>query len=99
RMWNPSSQVLATSPGAAQGGHQSSLLSAKFVSPTQLASSSLDRTIRLWTYTEEDEFSGTVTPQLELYGHKGAVESISVHAPSNRILSASADNRVGFWYT
>lgn len=99
RMWNPSSQVLATSPGATQGGHQSSILSAKFVSPTQLASSSLDRTIRLWTYTEEDEFSGTVMPQLELYGHKGAVDSISVHAPSNRILSASADHSVGFWST
>jgi WD40 repeat protein len=99
RMWNPSSQVLATSPGAAQGGHQSSILSAKFVSPTQLASSGLDRTIRLWTYTEEDDFSGTVMPQLELYGHKGAVESISVHAPSNRILSASADHSVGFWST
>jgi WD40 repeat protein len=99
RMWNPSSQVLATSPGAAQGGHQSSILSAKFISPTQLASSGLDRTIRLWTYTEEDDFSGTVMPQLELYGHKGAVESISVHAPSNRILSASADHSVGFWST
>jgi len=99
RMWNSSSQVLATSPGAAQGGHQSSILSAKFVSPTQLASSGLDRTIRLWTYTEEDDFSGTVMPQLELYGHKGAVESISVHAPSNRILSASADHSVGFWST
>jgi WD40 repeat protein len=99
RMWNPSSQVLATSPGAAQGGHQSSILSAKFISPTQLASSGLDRTIRLWTYTEEDDFSGRVMPQLELYGHKGAVESISVHAPSNRILSASADHSVGFWST
>ena len=99
RMWNSSSQVLATSPGAAQGGHQSSILSAKFVSPTQLASSGLDRTIRLWTYTEEDDFSGTVMPQLELYGHKGPVESISVHAPSNRILSASADHSVGFWST
>jgi WD40 repeat protein len=99
RMWNPSSQVLATSPGATQGGHQSSILSAKFISPTQLASSGLDRTIRLWTYTEEDDFSGAVMPQLELYGHKGAVESISVHASSNRILSASVDHSVGFWST
>jgi WD40 repeat protein len=99
RLWNQSSQVLATSPGPAKGGHQSSILSAKFVSPTQLASSGLDRTIRLWTYTEENGFSGTMTPQLELYGHKGAVESISVHAPSNRILSASTDHSVGFWST
>lgn len=99
RLWSPSSQVLATSPGPAQGGHQSSILSAKFVSPTQLASSGLDRTIRLWTYTEENGFSGTMMPQLELYGHKRAVESISVHAPSERILSASADHSVGFWST
>jgi WD40 repeat protein len=100
RMWNPSSQVLATSPGISQGGHQSSILSAKFISSSQLASSGLDRTIRLWTYAEEEEgFSGTIKPQLELYGHKGGVESISVHAPSSRILSASADHSVGFWST
>ena len=99
RVWNSSSQVLATSPSAAQGGHQSSILSAKFVSNSELASSGLDRTIRLWKYAEEDGFSGTIKPQLELYGHKGSVESISTHAPSNRILSASADHSVGFWST
>jgi ribosome biogenesis protein len=100
RMWNPSSQVLATSPGASEGGHQSPILSAKFVSPSQIASAGLDRTIRLWAYRdEEDGFSGTIKPQLELYGHKGGVESISVHSPSNRILSASSDHNVGFWST
>ena len=72
RVWNSSSQVLATSPGAAQGGHQSSILSAKFVSHSQLASSGLDMTIRLWSYTEEDDtFSGTIKPQLQLYGPQG----------------------------
>lgn len=100
RMWNPSAQVLATSPDPSQGGHQSSILSAKVVSPSQLASSGLDRTIRVWSYTEEEGgFSGTIKPQLQLYGHRGAVESISVHAPSSRILSASADHSVGFWST
>ncbi len=100
RIWNPSSQVLATSPSAAEAGHASSVKSAKFVSPTQLASSGLDRTVRVWKYSEEaDGFTGSIKPQLELYGHKGGVESISVHGPSNRILSASADHNVGFWST
>jgi ribosome biogenesis protein YTM1 len=100
RMWNPSSQVLATSPGASEGGHQSPILSTKFVSPSQIVSAGLDRTIRLWAYRDgEDGFSGTIKPQLELYGHKGGVESISVHSPSNRILSASSDHNVGFWST
>jgi ribosome biogenesis protein YTM1 len=56
--------------------------------------------VRLWKYSEsEDGFSGKIAPQLELYGHKSGINSLSVHAPSNRILSASADHSVGFWST
>lgn len=98
RVWNMSSDVLATSPSAAHGGHASSIKATKFVSPTQLCSSGLDRTIRIWKYSEDPEgFTAAISPQIELYGHKASVDSLAVHQPSNRLLSASADHSVGFW--
>lgn len=100
RIWNTSSRVIATSPDPLGGGHASSIRSAKFLSPTQLVSSGLDRTIRLWQYNEEQPESRTkISPKLELYGHRGSVDSIAVHGPSNRILSASADHTIGLWST
>lgn len=98
RMWNMSSQTIATSPSVTEGGHSGSVKAAKLVSPSQIVSAGLDRTVRVWKYSEEnDGFSGTISPQLELYGHKAGIESVAVHAPTNRILSASSDNAVGFW--
>ncbi|KAF7509733.1 ribosome bioproteinsis protein ytm1 [Endocarpon pusillum] len=100
RIWNSSSQVLATSPSPSDGGHTSSVTSSKFLSPTKLVSSGLDRTVRVWKYRADGaEASGKVAPQLELYGHRGSVNSIAVHGHSNRILSASADHSVGVWST
>lgn len=100
RVWNMSSQIMATSPAAGEGGHSASIKAAKFVSPSQIASAGLDRTVRLWKYSEEEGgFSGTIAPQLELYGHKSGIESLAAHAPSNRMLSASSDHNVGFWST
>ena len=82
------------------GGHISSIKATKFVSPTQLVSSGVDRTIRTWKYAEDSEgASGTISPQIELYGHKASVDALAVHQLSNRMLSASADHCVGFWST
>jgi ribosome biogenesis protein len=100
RVWNKSGQAIATSTSYSAGGHASSVKSAKFISPTQIASSGLDRTIRIWKYIEaEDHFSAELKPTLELYGHKGSVDSIAVHGPSNRVLSASNDGTIGLWTT
>lgn len=100
RVWNMSSQIVATSPSVTDGGHSASIKAAKFISPNQIASAGLDRTVRLWKYAEEDGgFDGKLSPQLELYGHKSGIESLATHAPSNRMLSASSDHTVGFWST
>lgn len=100
RVWNKSSQILATSPSPSDGGHTSSIRNAKFLSSSQIVSCGLDRTVRLWKYSETDKAApGSIAPQLELYGHKGSVDSIAVHGPSSRILSASADHCVGIWST
>lgn len=98
RVWNKSGQTIATSTSSSLGGHTSSIKAAKFLSPTQIASSGLDRTIRLWKYSEsEDHFSADLKPTLELYGHKSSVESLAVHGPSSRILSASTDGSICLW--
>jgi ribosome biogenesis protein len=100
RVWNKSGQAIATSPGYTAGGHSSSIHSARFISPTDIASSSMDRTIRVWKYTEtEDHLSAELKPVLELYGHTKSIDSIDVHGPSNRILSASSDTTIGLWTT
>ena len=100
RVWNTSSQVLATSPGMAQGGHSSFVKSAKFISPTQIVSGGFDRTVRLWKYSEDsDGFSASLVPSLELYGHKASVDSVVPHEQSGRILTASSDHSVGLWST
>ena len=100
RVWNMSSEVIATSPSADEGGAHSAILAAKFISPSQIASSGLDRTVRIWEYSEDaDGFSASITPKLELHGHKMAVNSLAVHHPSSRILSASQDHSIRFWST
>lgn len=100
RVWNTSGACIATSASSSAGGHTASIKSAKFLSNNQIASSGLDRTVRLWKYTEsEDGFSAELKPTLELYGHRGAIDNIAIHAPSNRILTASTDGSVGIWST
>lgn len=100
RVWNKSGQAIATSTSSSLGGHTSGIKAAKFLSPTQIASSGLDRTIRLWKYSEsQDHFSAKLKPTLELYGHRCSVDSIAVHSPTSRILSASLDGTVGIWST
>jgi WD40 repeat protein len=100
RVWNASAQVLATTPGPNQGGHGALVKSVKWVSPTQAVSGGLDRTVKVWRYSEDqDGFSANLTPQIELFGHKSSVDCVAAHAASSRVLSASADQSVGIWST
>ena len=100
RIWNASGQVITTSPSGSHGGHTASIKAAKFLSNSQLASAGMDRTVRVWKYTEKDQFSsGDLKPTLELYGHTGSIDSLEVDGSSKRILTASADGAIGFWST
>ncbi|KAL8661456.1 MAG: hypothetical protein Q9202_005575 [Teloschistes flavicans] len=100
RVWNMSSEITATSPGASDGGHISSIKEARFMNPSQIVSSATDRTMRIWKYSENGNLSpASITPQIELHGHKASVDSLAVHPQSHRLLSASADHSVGFWST
>lgn len=100
RIWNGSGDVVATSPAAGHGGHTAGVKAARFLSPTQLASAGLDRTVRVWRYAEADGgASGDLRPALELYGHKSSVDSLDVDGPAGRLLTASADGAIGLWST
>jgi ribosome biogenesis protein YTM1 len=100
RIWDGSGQVIATSPSQSHGGHSSSIKAAKFLSNTLLASGGLDRCVRVWKYSEaEGSFSGDLKPTLELYGHRGAIESLEVDGTSRRVLTASSDGSIGLWTT
>lgn len=100
RIWNGSGQVIAISPSSSNGGHSAAVKTAKFLSPTQIASAGMDRTVRVWKYAESgDHSSGDLKPTLELYGHKGTIESLDVHTPTGRLMTASSDGTVGLWTT
>ncbi|RKF57053.1 Ribosome biogenesis protein ytm1 [Erysiphe neolycopersici] len=100
RIWSKSGQIISTSAGSEMGGHTSSIKTAMFMSPTQVASGGLDRTLKIWKYKEaEDKFSGELKPKLELIGHTGSIESIDSHGPSGRLISSSMDGTVRVWTT
>ncbi|KAK4173292.1 WD40-repeat-containing domain protein [Triangularia setosa] len=100
RIWNASGEVLVTSPSASHGGHSASIKAAKFISSSQLASTGMDRSIRVWKYTDSGASGqAELKPTLELYGHRASVDSLEVDGPSKRILTASADGSVGLWST
>ncbi|KAI1429550.1 WD40-repeat-containing domain protein [Xylaria sp. FL1777] len=97
QVWDPSGKAVARSGG---GGHTASAKAVRFLSSTQIASAGLDRTVRIWKYTETDGgLQATLKPSLELYGHKASVDALDVHGPTNRVLSASADGAIGLWTT
>lgn len=99
RVWNNSNTaLLATSPSATYNGHTASVKAVKFLTPSKIVSAGNDRTLRIWNYIE-NEASASIVPTLELYGHGSKINSISVHAPTTHILSASDDHSIGLWST
>ncbi|ETN38661.1 uncharacterized protein HMPREF1541_06698 [Cyphellophora europaea CBS 101466] len=102
RVWNTSSNVIATSPGKGGGGHSSFIKDAKFVSASQIVSVGFDRVVRLWKYEEaEDGLSASISPRLQLYGHASSIDSVAScrHKDAHRLLTASADHTIGHWST
>lgn len=103
RVWSTSSQLLAISNSTSDSPTPQAIKTAKFLSPTKIVTSGNDRVIRLWNYQEPDEMSESyeclakLYPVMDLFGHRSSVESLAVHAPSSRILSASSDHTVGIW--
>lgn len=96
RIWNLSSQVIATGEY-----HRARPNDAKFLSKSQVVSAGIDRAVLLWDFQDSETGSGTgvLKPKLELIGHKSAIESLAVDSSSSRILSASQDYKIGFWTT
>ena len=96
RVWDRAGGVLAVSPGAADGGHRRRINTAKFISPSRVASAGLDGTVLVWEYAESGE-KGALKPILELSGHADQIRDIAVHRPSSKFLTASSDGHVALW--
>lgn len=93
RTWSASGECIATSPAL----HTMAIKSAKFLSPNMVVSSSMDRSVRIWKYSESSPTSGTFTPALELYNHSEFVNRLAVHTSSQKILAASADHTLSIF--
>lgn len=85
-------------------GHSQPVKSVKFISPTRFITAGMDRTIRLWRSgvisdedVDKDTQNGSTFALLDY--HKSAVSSLDLHLKTNRILSGSYDNSIGFWST
>jgi len=94
RLWDLSGNVIATSSASEAPALTSvtSLLSAKFLSPTSVVSAGFDSRVRIWDYTESNTgASSTFTPRVDFLAHAHAINSLAVHGPTSRILSGSAD--------
>lgn len=94
RVWNTSGDVLATSEAPNNGGRITSLKTAKWLSEKKMVAAGLDNTVRVYRY---DDDTRTITTALELFNHRWGVEDVAVHAPSNRILSASSDTTISLF--
>lgn len=98
RIWNPSGEAIATSVAGRAGGHTQRVNAVRWLSSTKLASAGLDRKIVVWDYNESDDgFSGSLKPNMELWGHGKIINNIDVNCSTKRILTASSDGSVGLW--
>ena len=111
RVWNMSSEVIATSPLTPSGGGERGrgplpVKAVRFLSSSRIVSSGVDRTIRVWNLKAGDGngngdsmigSKASITPMLELYGHEASIDCLAVNVANGRILSASADHKLGIW--
>lgn len=98
RVWSPSGDAIAVSSAGRTGGHTQRVNAVRWLSTKQLASAGLDRKVVVWDYSESDDgFSGSLKPNMELWGHEKDINSIDINGTTKRILIASSDGRVGLW--
>jgi WD40 repeat protein len=94
RVWNTSGDVLAVSEAPNNGGRITSLKAAKWLSNTKVVAAGMDNTVRVYRY---DDDTRTLSTSLELFSHRWPVNSVAVHSPSSRILSASSDTTISLF--
>jgi WD40 repeat protein len=101
RVWSASTnELLAQSSALSE--HSQVVKMVKFLTPSLLVATGYDGVVRIWKYDHEHAHQPgddprSILPSKEFHGHKHIVNSVSVHLPSSRILSASSDHTVGLW--
>ena len=102
RVWNTSSQIIATSTYLGDPRFVSATKAVKFVSSNKLVSAGMDRTIRLLKFRGAESVIGkdaSISHEADLHYHKQMVLDLDVQIPEQRLLSASADHTLAFWNT
>lgn len=107
RVWNASGVVTATSALCTSASCQS-IYNATWISPSRIVSSGFGVPIRLWSYSEPGlevdqnltpNTTGTLSPQLDLYAHRGASNCLAIHKETSHILSAGDDGTLALFST
>ncbi|KAF2259845.1 microtubule-associated protein [Lojkania enalia] len=94
RVWDLSGNCLAVSAPPNNGSRISSLKCVNWLNDKTIVAAGMDSVVRVFDY---DADARTITQSLELYNHKWPVENLAVHAPSDRILAASADTTISLF--
>ncbi|KAI5811503.1 WD40-repeat-containing domain protein [Peziza echinospora] len=95
RIWDLSGNILAEA-----SGHTAAVKAVDWISQDRLLTASLDRTVRLWSYAEdEDHTTGTVTALAEYIGHKSAINTIAISPSTNQFITSSLDGTSLLWST
>ncbi|RPB28848.1 WD40 repeat-like protein, partial [Terfezia boudieri ATCC MYA-4762] len=93
-------------------GHQGAVKTVGWIAQKRFLTGSIDQTVRLWGYDEpvidddlmidnhdDEKPRGIVSPIAEFLGHKGVINCLSIHTPTNHFLTASSDGTIGLWST
>lgn len=102
RVWNTSSQVIATSTYLGDSRFVSATKAVKFLSSTKLVSAGMDRTIRLWKFKGSESVvknNASISHEADLHHHKQMVLDLDIQVADQHLLSASADHTLAFWNT
>ena len=103
RVWNTSSQVVATSQYLGDSRFVAATKAARFLSSTRIVSAGMDRVIRLWRMDEgesmADSDKASIVHEADLHCHKQMVLAMDVLFDKQRLLSASADHTLALWDT
>ncbi|KAJ2904028.1 WD40-repeat-containing domain protein [Zalerion maritima] len=100
RIWTPQGECIAATPAPDEGGHRMPVKSAKFLSPSRIASAGMDRTVRIWKYSEDNTsgiVAGSLKPALVLKGHMHPLTTLDVRGNKSRLLTADSGGSIGIW--
>ncbi|KAF2069983.1 hypothetical protein CYY_008697 [Polysphondylium violaceum] len=94
RVWDNSGNLLSTGTGHLAGVKSVAWINDKNQDALSFVSASLDKTIRLWNFSNTDKI---IKATAVLKEHTGTVESVSISPDRQKIMSGSMDSTIKLW--